>query len=41
MKQAGAAMTQIHGNMTIDDVDETMCVLFILFTHHAFTVERR
>ncbi|KAB8071352.1 Snf7-domain-containing protein [Aspergillus leporis] len=24
MKQAGAAMTQIHGNMTIDDVDETM-----------------
>lgn len=24
MKQAGAAMTQIHGNLTIDKVDETM-----------------
>ena len=29
MKNAGAAMTQIHGNMTIDKVDETMYVLAI------------
>lgn len=27
MKAAGAAMTQIHGSMTIDKVDETMYVL--------------
>jgi hypothetical protein len=26
MKQAGAAMAQIHGNLTIDKVDETMYV---------------
>lgn len=26
MKAAGAAMTQIHGSMTIDKVDETMYV---------------
>jgi hypothetical protein len=24
MKQAGAAMAQIHGNLTIDKVDEAM-----------------
>lgn len=28
MKAAGSAMTQIHGSMTIDKVDETMYVLF-------------
>lgn len=29
MKAAGSAMTQIHGKMTIDKVDETMYVFFI------------
>lgn len=29
MKAAGSAMTQIHGSMTIDKVDETMYVSFI------------
>lgn len=29
MKQAGAAMEQIHGGMSIDKVDETMYVSFI------------
>lgn len=27
MKNAGAAMKQIHGKMTMEDVDTTMCVL--------------
>lgn len=28
MKAAGSAMTQIHGKMTIDKVDETMYVFY-------------
>lgn len=31
MKAAGSAMTQIHGSMTIDKVDETMYVFFVMF----------
>lgn len=31
MKQAGAAMAQIHGGMSIDKVDETMYVVYTLF----------
>lgn len=27
MKQAGAAMKQIHGGMTLEDVDKTMYVI--------------
>lgn len=30
MKAAGSAMEKIHGNMTIEKVDETMCVALIL-----------
>lgn len=30
MKNASSAMKQIHGKMTMDDVDVTMCVLFTL-----------
>jgi hypothetical protein len=33
MKNASAAMKQIHGGLTIDKVDETMYV-FALFFHH-------
>lgn len=32
MKQAGAAMAQIHGGMSIDKVDETMYGVLYLFT---------
>jgi charged multivesicular body protein 4A/B len=31
MKEAGAAMAQIHGKLTPEKVDETMCVLPVLF----------
>lgn len=30
MKNASSAMKQIHGKMTMEDVDVTMCVLFTL-----------
>ena len=30
MKQAGAAMKQIHGGMTLEDVDKTMCVTVLI-----------
>lgn len=32
MKAAGSAMTQIHGKMTIDKVDETMYVFCLVYT---------
>lgn len=31
MKAAGSAMTQIHGSMTIDKVDETMYAFLVMF----------
>ena len=33
MKQAGAAMAQIHGGMSIDKVDETMYVGVLTDVH--------
>lgn len=38
MKAAGAAMTQIHGSMTIDKVDETMYVY--TYVHHGWKWRR-
>ena len=33
MEKAGKAMSQIHGGLTIDKVDETMCVETFLTCH--------
>lgn len=38
MKQAGAAMAQIHGGMSIDKVDETMYVLYTCSTSSIVTL---
>ena len=34
MKNAGKAMKDIHGNLTIDKVDQIMYVMFLAIAHH-------
>ncbi|CAG8116568.1 unnamed protein product [Penicillium salamii] len=45
MKQAGAAMKQIHGGMTLEDVDKTMYVIrlgcFVLLRLYSLLISRR
>lgn len=37
MKQAGAAMKQIHGGMSLEQVDETMYVIRYWLSYHIYT----
>lgn len=38
MKKAGKAMEDIHGKLTVDKVDETMCVIPVLVSLYRFLV---